>query len=313
MFETWRRGPLWGRSPSRAQWSELLSRLRRVRVFDTGTADGELVRWQGQGEPTLLLDLRDPEGLQQLREALDIVEDPKTFGRCLCLGGPALELLGDGEDVLALLGLHHGHSIRWDRWKYDAVLQDGPKLLRWLSDRGIPGPLEEFETNQRRQASFQEHAKRWQEAAPDGLEPLHRQLLEDPENLAPVREALEARFPSSQERILELLRWFGSGMGPWSGYPSYESLPENLLSESLDTFLPTVETQSLGSAHLEGAARFLAALRPTRRRRRVVGKLSPALRERLLAHCLQSPDLDKVRRACKTFQDEPRRHGSPSP
>ncbi|MEZ6072231.1 MAG: hypothetical protein R3C10_18730 [Pirellulales bacterium] len=35
------------------------------------------------------------------------------------------------------------------------------------------------------------------------------------------------------ERALELFDWFGSGAGPWTGFPDYELLPEQILLRCL--------------------------------------------------------------------------------
>ena len=41
-------------------------------------------------------------------------------------------------------------------------------------------------------------------------------------DITPLRAALEREVPNETSRILALLQWFGSGAGPWSGFPYYE-------------------------------------------------------------------------------------------
>ena len=48
------------------------------------------------------------------RSKMRIVEDPSTFGHCMCLGDPAIELYEKRKKV-ATIGFHHGRSIRWQR------------------------------------------------------------------------------------------------------------------------------------------------------------------------------------------------------
>jgi hypothetical protein len=48
-------------------------------------------------------------------------------------------------------------------------------------------------------------------------------------DLAPVQESLAAAYPEPRARVLALFRWFGSGAGPWTGFPVYEQLAEQIL------------------------------------------------------------------------------------
>jgi tetratricopeptide (TPR) repeat protein len=90
----------------------------------------------------VLLDTRDAAAIRDLAGCLQIVEDPRTFDHCACLGGPTLELYAGPEHV-ATIGLQHGRAIRWQQWYHDARLQDGDRFTRWLHHHGIdPGRLE---------------------------------------------------------------------------------------------------------------------------------------------------------------------------
>ena len=42
---------------------------------------------------------------------------------------------------------------------------------------------------------------------------------------------LEAAYPDAAERTRVLLRWFGSGSGKMTGFPSYEKVPEQFLAQ----------------------------------------------------------------------------------
>jgi Flp pilus assembly protein TadD len=83
-----------------------------------------------------VLETSDPRALTDFRESLQVVEDPSTFAHCGCLGGPTLELYS-GQDLIATIGLQHGHSIRWAKWKHDACLRNGQLLNDWLTRHGI--------------------------------------------------------------------------------------------------------------------------------------------------------------------------------
>jgi hypothetical protein len=78
-------------------------------------------------------------------------------------------------------------------------------------------------------------------------------------DIAPLHAALERDMPDESERILALLEWFGSGAGPWSGFPSYETAAEELLLGFSTTGLVTaVESTQLSPGQAEGAARLFA-------------------------------------------------------
>jgi tetratricopeptide (TPR) repeat protein len=118
-------------NPAQRDLDRVLPRVTRVCVRGGGTLRGKALPTEE------LLDVTAPESLRALRGCLRVLEDPRTFKHCSCLGGPTLELFG-GTDLLAVIGLHHGQAIRWSRWKHDAVLWDGPALTAWLTAQGLP-------------------------------------------------------------------------------------------------------------------------------------------------------------------------------
>jgi hypothetical protein len=145
---------------------------------------------------------------------------------------------------------------------------------------------------------------RWAKGMPASVKPIWR-LTREPDigDLQPYRIALEAQYPDQRERILALLRWFGSGAGPWSGFPIYEEVPEQLLLD-----FPTLEiVGAIQGAHLaddqvEGAARLFGGWDFRQQRPKDRGLLPPLLRRRLLEHSLKSRDQDKIQRAKAAFR-----------
>ncbi len=122
--------------PTQQDLDRLLPSVNRVVAKATGVFRGTAMGSE------VVIDTSDPEALADFRPTLRIVEDPATFNHCGCLGGPTLELYGQ-RGVLATIGLQHGHSIRWSRWKHDARLQDGALLSDWLTRYGVePGLLD---------------------------------------------------------------------------------------------------------------------------------------------------------------------------
>jgi hypothetical protein len=297
----------------------MLDRVTRVRVLSGGVSGGKAI---GKEE---LLDVADAESIATLRDCLAIVEDRSTFGHCMCLGDYALQFYA-GRRRIATIGLHHGRSIRWIAWKHDALLRDGRRLLTWLADRGATAPLQAFEEDQRRAEEYHQAAIRWQQAMPTCLHPFWDQMrtsadgmvsfvpvsrqgesqqgeVEDPAGgLTPLLQVLAAEHPDPETRALELFRWYGSGMGPWSGFPAYEGVVETLLlSFPTDQLVTALTRHPPTSAHIEGAARYFAGYQFSTHKRDEAQQIPQELKKRLLAHSLMSSDEDKIRRAKAAF------------
>lgn len=120
--------------PTQRDLDSLLPKVSRVRVLASGIFRGRAMHRE------VVLDVADADAVAALRQTLQIVDDPGTFARCACLGGPTLELLA-GDELLASIGLQHGHSIRWANWKHDARLRDGNSLTEWLKRNGAESDL----------------------------------------------------------------------------------------------------------------------------------------------------------------------------
>jgi hypothetical protein len=118
--------------PSQQALNALLARVSRIKVW----AGGML-----RDNPTtqeLLIEEAEPGAVEAFRRALRISEDPATFGHCMCLGQPTIELLDEAGERVGTLGMQHGRAVRWYYWKHDAQLLDGRALGRWLTERGVP-------------------------------------------------------------------------------------------------------------------------------------------------------------------------------
>ena len=284
--------------PSRETLTAMLNAVTRARVLNDGVVDGSAIGM------TVLLDTADKRSIQALRECLDIVEDPASFGQCMCSGDLAIELY-DESDLAATIGLHHGRSIRWHAWKYDASLQDGLALLDWLAARGVTGPKDQYKAARRLSLEQEEAAARWQRSMPDCLESFWSRMHDFNVDIEPFHQALKAAHPDRTTRIIAIFEWFGSGKGPWSGYPAYESVPEHLLLKYATAEMVVALTKDPpSSAQLEGAARFFAGWEFQRKRKRELAQIPPALKQRLLDHALTSPGAGNKERAKSAFGDE---------
>jgi hypothetical protein len=112
--------------PTQAALDALLARVGRVRVLDDGMANGHPL-----GD-RVLVDCALASDLAELKQSMAILDG--SGGHCMCCGKPTLELFSRQGESLAVLGIHHGRSVRWNAWKDDAELLDGRRLLDWLAN-----------------------------------------------------------------------------------------------------------------------------------------------------------------------------------
>jgi hypothetical protein len=155
-----------------------------------------------------------------------------------------------------------------------------------------------------RAKQFEDDYRRWREATPQSMRNI--EVGEGPvvgnDVIARMSAALAQEQPQINERLLVLLGWFGSGAGPWSGFPAYEEVPEKLLLQySTEDLLGALESSDLSKAQLEGAARLFAGWNFGQQRPTDRNKLSKALKGRLLAQALRSADADKRDRSMRAF------------
>ena len=118
--------------PSQAALEEVLVRSRRVRVFRGGAVAGKPLKEE------VVLDTDEVEAISSLREALRITDGPA--GHCMCHGDMTIELMEPSGSRLAVIGVHHGRTIRWNEWKDDAELIERGRLLDWLTRHGVAYP-----------------------------------------------------------------------------------------------------------------------------------------------------------------------------
>jgi hypothetical protein len=282
--------------PTQAALDSLMDQVRAVRVFKNGSHGDKVLG------NDVVLEVGEPTDVAALRGTMRIIDGPG--GHCMCFGGPTLELLSADRSRLALLSIHHGLAIRWNQWKDDARLVDGRLLLEWLAERGVVDPLRELEAMDASRHSSEHDWDRWLAAMPSALIPVWSSALGQfgSYNVDPLSAALESGLPDEGDRILALLEWFGSGAGPWSGFPSYEQAAEDLLlKHATARIIEAVESARLSPAQLEGAARLFASWSFGKERPEGLKELPGALREALWHHVKDTQDNDKRSRATRAF------------
>jgi hypothetical protein len=280
--------------PTQTALDSLMDQVRAVRVYEDGCHGDTLL------SNDVLLEICEPDDIALLRIALRIVDGPA--GHCMCYGGPTLEMLSADRTRLALLSIHHGVAIRWNRWGDDAELIDGRLLLEWLALRGVVEPLRDFEEQEARDHQSKQYLARWLAAMPSALIPVQSAALG--RSGIVLDAALEGGLPDEGQRILALLEWFGSGAGPWSGYPGYEEAAEKLLlGYPTARIVEVVEATQLSPAQLEGTARLFAGWTFSQQRPQDLKELDGTLKKILWHHVKDTQDKDKLARARRAFTD----------
>ena len=216
-------------------------------------------------------------------------------GYCMCMGTLVFEFEGIQPESITL---HHGVSLRWEESGGNLALLDPDAVMDWLSARGIDFVRSEYEEDRRRGSETTREAEWWRASLPASLAPFFDEMwqtggMSKPEWTA----AVEAELPDPIERARVLLDLFGSGVGRWSGHPSWEQVPEELLMDLPLAVLLAAIGDAPDERRREGAARLFSSWSFGRRRAADRAAIPEGLRRRLLAHAEASSDEDKRRRA----------------
>jgi len=251
---------------------------------------------------TILFESTGKKDLEDLWRSLTL-EPPAEWFHCMCDGTPAIYVYERGCERVVLTN-HHGKSIRCSLWDSDVRIINTEKWLSWFDERQISGPRQEVETMRARQAQNEKDWERWLAAMPKALRTVWSNALGEfgKVDLDPLRSELERNMLDRGERILALLEWFGSGAGPWSGFPSYEAAAENLLLDfSTAQIIAAIQSKGLSPAQTEGAARLFAGWSFGKQRPQGLKDLPDALRKELWHHSQNTEDKDKYARARSAF------------
>ena len=278
--------------------SQLISEL----FIDIDQADEMIVYSEGFRREFVVYRSSNRKDFDQLKSAIALKREGGPFV-CACMDGPEIALLKNKKEIAAVWN-HEGTAIGSSVWKGDWETIDPERWLRWFDARGMKSAREFFNEMQSEYRKATVDERRWLEAMPSGLKPLWadaRKQYQAPTqfpDLKPLNAALERQYPATDDRIRALMAWFGSGAGPWSGFPGYEEIAAKLLRQyPAPELIKAVEGRPLTDQEVEGAARILGSWTPA-------PDLTPIpidLRRTLLEHCLKSPDQDKVERAKQAF------------
>jgi hypothetical protein len=269
--------------------------------LDAVVAPATFVVVRNVGSDDVLYETQDPAELASLRDALRVVEEEED-SRCMCVGTISFLFHRDSEQ-LGTVTLHHGQSLRWDPFFFDATLAESDPILDWLSQRGLPGERETFDEDRRNRDASLAELDRWHALVPPALEPLWHAMSTEPGLEWPEAEALMDRaYPDPVARARVLFEWFGQGNRLWSGQPAYELVPAWCLLElPLDVLVEAAQAEPQTESLLEGVMRLFGGWDFRKRRRRDLQRIPAELKQTLLELALASPDEGKRTHAQRAF------------
>ncbi len=170
-------------------------------------------------------------------------------------------------------------------------------------DKDLTSFIAEEEASAKKYAS---DAEKWLAAMPKPLRPFWNQEMRTGSPIPdkkPLSRALAKGIPEVPARILALLTWYGSGAGPWTGFPAYEEIADELLLEfRTDEIVAASESTQLTETQTEGAARFFGGWTFSNKRPEDLKKLPAALKQTLLLHTMKSPHEANRDYAKKSFR-----------
>ncbi len=254
------------------------------------------------GDAGVLFESARTDDLTTLGAALDAEASP--YGLCMCIGTLDIDVERASAPPVTVT-LHHGVSLRWKASKGNVNLRSPDAIMDWLSARGMPFVREEYEEGEHRGEETLEQRRRWHDALPVSLRPFLDDMQRTGTTTNPAwTAAIEQEFPDPVRRATALMELFGCGIGPWSGYPSWESVPEEmLLTMPLDVLLAAMRTEP-SERMLEGGARLFGGWSFRRKRRKELQRVPAELRKLLLEHVSTAADEDKVAAVRKAFEEK---------
>ncbi len=265
-------------------------------------ADRLIVKESPQADSKILFESKNKADLDALKQSLS-VETPKEWFHCMCIGTPAIYIYSGDEELVQVTN-HHGLSIRCSLWDSDARIIDTEKWLSWFDERGIDGPRKEVEEMRAQEIESQSELKRWISAMPEGLQSIWESSLGKfgDVDTKPLRNALKRSIPEIDKQIRALLTWFGSGAGPWSGFPSYESAAEELLLDyEISEIVDAIDISELTYKQTEGAARLFGGWYFSQKHPKGIKSIPRDLKKALWNHVKTTKDRDKLMRAKHAF------------
>jgi hypothetical protein len=260
--------------------------------------------YRGNDGP-ILFESSNKGDLESFSKSLILIKpNPDTWFHCMCSGSPVVHFY-KGTNETVHLSNHHGKSIRCSLWTSDVEIQNPDEWSNWFDEHGIPSIKQEIAESKVRAEETRTEREKWEEAMPKSLLPIWKKTVDYSQPMhdaKPLIKKLNKSIPDQDERILSLLEWFGSGTGPWSGYPSYESIAETMLLEyPTSEIVSAIQSTSLTSAQIEGGARLFGGWDFSKERPNGLNEVPEDIKQMFWEHVKSTDDEDKLGRAQRAF------------
>jgi hypothetical protein len=190
--------------------------------------------------------------------------DPEPFitTRCMC-GGSMIINFYKNNDRMSWISNIHGKSIRTSLGDSDIKIKNIPKWSKWFENHGIDTIKNEIEESRIASNKNSQDKERWVSAMPSGFLKFWEQAVDynmGTENIPVLAARIQELLPQKNKQILALLKLYGSGDGPWSGYPSYEgAIGELLIKYNMKEIQRAIDSTTLDKAQLEGFSRLICS------------------------------------------------------
>jgi hypothetical protein len=183
------------------------------------------------------------------------IDESKSGFHCMCEGTPFLKFYR-GEELLAIVGFHHGRSLRWAQgWPGDGMLtrQSGSFLVDWLANHGVRGPASEIMQAKEQQLTADRKTTRAIAGLPKEVAEAFVQRSDR------FVEVLRRLLPDTHDQIVALLRIYGTDNSSWTELDWIDQFAEAELGDyDTDELARAVESALQGDDRRarRGAARF---------------------------------------------------------
>jgi len=253
----------------------------------------------------VLFSSSNKEDIKSFKEALTLVRlKPDEYYSLACIGSPVIYFYKNKKELTHIL-VRGSTNVGYETWPSDVPIKYLDKWLEWFDKRGMTMLREDVEREEKLIREGEIALKKWKEAVPDcfkkdWIDNLRPRYLGEKVNVETLNNKFKSCNPDKFKRILVLLKWYGSGKGPWSGYPSYEEDAEKmLLKYSTKDILDTVKSASLSNVQKEGLARLFAGYYFRKQRK---DKIPKKIKYMLWEYIKTTKDKDKLERAKHAFR-----------
>ena len=230
---------------------QVLEGATRLRVRTGGTC------CRSEAEERTIFEEKNPDEIKRLVENLQVDEQKSGF-HCMCCGDPTLEFY-KGDSLIAMIGFHHGRSLRWPGgWPADALMKAGfaEVLINWLDARGAGGPRRETDAAAQRDRASK---RKFDRATSTFSDDCARAFTTGKEEFL---EVLKKEFPKTEDQLLAVLRVFGANNSSWSILDWIDQRAEVFLKGATAEQLEVAVEKALSGDDRQtrrGAARVCAA------------------------------------------------------